>query len=208
MNAGAASSHLAQQARRLYADQLIAALPALSTAVLETARALDPLSGFITRFLAFAHLLRGDVTRAMMLYRSAAPLGSPFATVWDAELYRQAAAVDEGLAELGRLSPDRAADPYILVNKALLLAAKGDRDQPQRMAAEFEQGMASNPALGNFAARIRISLGDYDRGLDLLKAVVDANAMAIFYKDQPLWSPIRRDERFQALLRRMRIPAD
>ena len=40
MNAGAASSHLAQQARRLYADQLIAALPALSTAVIETARAL------------------------------------------------------------------------------------------------------------------------------------------------------------------------
>ena len=40
MNAGAASSHLAQQARRLYADHLIAALPALASAVLETTRAL------------------------------------------------------------------------------------------------------------------------------------------------------------------------
>ncbi|HEY6512070.1 MAG TPA: DUF1631 family protein [Burkholderiaceae bacterium] len=40
MNAGAASSHLAQQARRLYADQLIAALPAMASAVLETTRAL------------------------------------------------------------------------------------------------------------------------------------------------------------------------
>src|SRR4029077_11763188 len=40
MNAGAASSHLAQQARRLYADHLIAALPALASAVLETARVL------------------------------------------------------------------------------------------------------------------------------------------------------------------------
>src|SRR5437868_3540053 len=40
MNAGAASSHLAQQARRLYADHLIAALPALASAVLETARTL------------------------------------------------------------------------------------------------------------------------------------------------------------------------
>ena len=40
MNAGAASSHLAQQARRLYADHVVAALPALSNAVLETARGL------------------------------------------------------------------------------------------------------------------------------------------------------------------------
>ena len=68
--------------------------------------------------------------------------------------------------------------------------------------------MAANPALGNFAARIRIALGDYERGLDLLAAVIDANAMTIFYKDQPLWAPVRRDERFQALLRRMRVPND
>src|SRR4029077_5314114 len=40
MNAGAASSHLAQPARRLHADNLIAALPALASAVVETARVL------------------------------------------------------------------------------------------------------------------------------------------------------------------------
>ena len=40
MNAGAASSHLAQQARRLYGDQVVAALAAFSNSVLETARAL------------------------------------------------------------------------------------------------------------------------------------------------------------------------
>jgi Tfp pilus assembly protein PilF len=177
-------------------------------AVLEVARELDPLSGFITRFLAFAHLLRGDATRAMTLYRSAAPLGPAFATNWDAELYQGEAAVDEGLAELERASQNREAEPYLLVNKAVLLAAKGDRARAQQLVAEFEQGMASNPALGNFAARIRIALGDYDRGLALLSAVIDANAMTIFYKDQPLWKPIRRDERFQALLRRMRIPTD
>ena len=40
MNAGAASSHLAQQARRLYGDHVVAALPALSNSVLDTARGL------------------------------------------------------------------------------------------------------------------------------------------------------------------------
>jgi hypothetical protein len=40
MSAGAASSHLAQQARRLYGDHVVAALPALSSSVLDTARGL------------------------------------------------------------------------------------------------------------------------------------------------------------------------
>jgi hypothetical protein len=40
MHAGAASSHLAHQARRLYGDHVVAALPALSSAVLDTARGL------------------------------------------------------------------------------------------------------------------------------------------------------------------------
>ena len=177
-------------------------------AVLETARELDPLSGFITRFLAFAHLLKGDTTRAITIYRSAAPLGPAFATYWDAEVYQRAAAVDEGLAEIGRVGPDREGDPYVVVNKALLLAAKGDRAQAEQLADTFEQRLASNPVLGNFAARIRFALGDYERGFDLLAKVIDANAMTIFYKDQPLWAPVRRDERFQALLRRMRVPND
>ena len=127
-------------------------------AVLETARELDPLSGFITRFLAFAHLLKGDATRAITIYRSAAPLGPAFATYWDAEVYQRAAAVDEGLAEIGRVGPDREEDPYVMVNKALLLAAKGERAQTQQLADTFEQGMAANPVLGNFAARIRFAL--------------------------------------------------
>jgi serine/threonine protein kinase/tetratricopeptide (TPR) repeat protein len=177
-------------------------------AVLEVARELDPLSGFITRFLAFAHLLRGEGTLAMTLYRGAAPLGPAFATNWDAELYQNAAAVDEGLAELQRVSGGREADPFVMNNKGMLLAARGDRDQAQRLAAELERGMALNPALGSFAARIRMAMGDYDRALEILTSVVDANAMTLFYKDQPVWKPIRRDERFQALLRRMRVPTD
>ena len=54
----------------------------------------------------------------------------------------------------------------------------------------------------------QIRTGASTIGHDLLKAVVDANAMTIFYKDQPGWNAVRRDERFQALLRRMRVPVD
>jgi tetratricopeptide (TPR) repeat protein len=173
---------------------------------LEIARELDPLSGFITRFLAFAHTLKGDDARAMSIYRSAASLGPAFATNWDMELYTQANAVDEGLAELSRTSQGREADPYIRLNRAGLQAAKGNRAEALPVAAEFERLSASNPAWANFAARIYVALGDYDHGFELLTRAMDAQAMAIFYKDQPLWRPIRQDARFQAALRRMRIP--
>jgi hypothetical protein len=59
-----------------------------------------------------------------------------------------------------------------------------------------------------YAARVQIALGDCDRGLDLLTRAIDGEAIAIFYKDQPLWEPIRRGPRFQSLLRRMHVPTD
>jgi TolB-like protein/Flp pilus assembly protein TadD len=173
---------------------------------LEIAHELDPLSGFITRFLAFAHTLKGDVARALSIYRSAALLGPPFATNWDMELYTQANAVDEGLAELSRTSQGREADPYVRLNRAGLLAAKGNRAEALPVAAEFERLSASNPTWANFAARVYVALGDYDHGFELLSRAIDAQAMPIFYKDQPLWRPVRQDPRFQAALRRMRIP--
>jgi serine/threonine-protein kinase len=175
---------------------------------LETAHALDPLSGFITRFLAFAYTLKREDARAMTLYRSAADLGAAFATYWDAELYQRAGAIDEGLAELERASKGREADPYVRLSRAVLIAAKGNRAEAVPLAAEFERLSASNPSWALFAARIYVALGDHDRGLDLLNRGIDAGSIPIFYKDQPLWEPIRRDPRFQSALRRMRIPTD
>ena len=135
-------------------------------------------------------------------------LGPAFATYWDAELYLRAGAVDEGLAELARASKGREADPYVRLSRAVLVAAKGNRAEALSLAAEFERLSASNPGWATFAARIYVTLGDNDRGLDLLNRAVDAGAIPIFYKDQPLWEPIRRDARFQSMLRRMRIPTD
>jgi len=175
---------------------------------LETAHALDPLSGFITRFLAFAYTLKRDDARAMTLYRSAATLGPAFATYWDAELYLRAGAIDEGLAELARAGTGRESEPYVRLSRAVLVAAKGNRAEALPLAAEFERLSAANPAWATFAARIYVTLGDNNHGLDLLNRAVDAGAIPIFYKDQPLWAPIRRDARFQAMLRRMRIPTD
>ena len=112
----------------------------------------------------------------MSIYRSAASLGPPFATNWDMELYRQANAVDEGLAELARTSQGREADPYIRFNRGGLQAAKGNRAEALPVAAEFERLSASNPVWATLAARIYMALGDYDRGFEMLNLAIDAQA--------------------------------
>jgi len=60
MNAGVASSQLAQQARRLYVDHVIAALPAMASAVLETTRLLLDKPG-----VPAIALMRRDLFKAM-----------------------------------------------------------------------------------------------------------------------------------------------
>ena len=50
-------------------------------------------------------------------------------------------------------------------------------------------------------------VGDRDRALDWMDRAFDAGAIPIFYKDSPLWDPVRTDERFVGLLRRMGVPA-
>jgi hypothetical protein len=123
-------------------------------------------------------------------------------------LYRAASAVDEGLAELARTSKGRESDPYVRLSRATFDAIKGNRAAALAVATEFERQISSNPAWTTFAGRVYIALGDYDHGLQLFSHAVEADAVPIFYKDQPLWRPIRRDPRFQDLLRRMRIPPD
>ena len=140
------------------------------------------------------------------MYRSASSQGPTFATFWDADIFVAAGAIDEGLAELARATAGRETDPYIPLNRAMLAIAKGDRVTALAIAAEFERQAADSLAAANFAARVRLALGDVDRGLEWLQKTVEADAMSIFYKDQPVWRPVRNDPRFKAALARMRVP--
>ena len=173
----------------------------------EAVRDLDPLSPFINHLIAYAQILKRDYPRALAVQRQANQLGPPFSTFMEIEIYLQAGALAEALAEIERLTPGRENDPYLRYSRAMLSASQIPSVKARAAARQFEQAMAGNPALLHLAARVYLIAGDHDSALALMNRALDAEAIPIFYKDSPLWDPLRADPRFSALLRRMGIPA-
>ncbi|HTH25253.1 MAG TPA: protein kinase [Vicinamibacterales bacterium] len=172
---------------------------------LEISHDLDPLAGFPTRFLALGYMLQGDHARALKTYRAAADLGGKFSTPWEADLLVRAGAAEEELRAV-ETERGRDDDPAFRYNHAILNAAMGKREAAAAVATEFERGAAANPFLARYAARIHLALGDNDRGLALFEQSIRGGAVPIFYKDEPIFAPLRANPRFRALLKEMRIP--
>ena len=172
---------------------------------LEISHDLDPLAGFPTRFLALGYMLQGDYARALQTYRSAAAQGGKFSTPWEADLLVRAGAAEEELRTV-ETERGRDDDPAFRYNHAILKAATGKREAAAAVASEFERGAATNPFLARYAARIYLVLGDNDRGLALYEQSIRGGAVPIFYKDEPVFAPLRGNPRFRAMLKEMRIP--
>jgi hypothetical protein len=50
------------------------------------------------------------------------------------------------------------------------------------------------------------ALNEKDSALGCLEVGLDAGAITIFYKNDPVWDPIRSESRFNNLVQRMAIP--
>ena len=120
-------------------------------------------------------------------------------------MFIRAGAIEEGLrANVAAQARDD--DEVVRFNHAVLSAALGKKDEALRAAADYERRGEANPLYLRNAARLHMTLGDYDRGLEWLTKSIRQGAMPIFYKDEPLYAPVRKDPPFLALLREMHIP--
>jgi serine/threonine-protein kinase len=170
------------------------------------AQELDPLSPTIGRSLAVGYYLKRDYSRALETLRNSLELGPSFVIAVEAEIYVESRQFDEGLRELKKATQQREADPILIYSQGMFGAAQGHRAEAMQAIKELEKRSENGVSFPQWIARIYAALNEKDLALEWLSRGIDTEALAVFYKDAPVWDRIRDDARFNELLKRMQIP--
>jgi TolB-like protein/Flp pilus assembly protein TadD len=170
------------------------------------ARELDPLSSIIARNVASPYYLKRDYARALELLHQANELGPAFTTTWEIGVYIQNKLFNETLAELEKAKRERKNDPILIYDTGMIYAAQGKQAEAFQVIKELEEISGANLDQAVWIAKIYATLNDKQLALTWLERGLATGAIGSFYKDDPVWDPIRSDLRFTDLLRRMGIP--
>jgi TolB-like protein/Flp pilus assembly protein TadD len=170
------------------------------------ARELDPLSSIIARGVAAPYYLKRDRVRALEFVRQANELGPAFTAPWEIGVYIQNALMDEALSEVLRAQRERKSDAILIFSEGMVHAARGQREDAQRTIRELEELSGANANEANWIAEIYAALNDKEMAFSWLERGLATGAIGLFYRDEPVWDPLRTDRRFGDLLRRMGIP--
>jgi len=167
------------------------------------ARELDPLSSIIARQLALPYYLKRDYVRAVEQLRQANELGPPLSATWEIGVYVQNRLFNEALAELEKSKRERKGDPILISSTGMVYAAQGKRAEAIQIIKELEEMSGASLDEAHWIAKIYATLNEKEQALAWLERGLTAEAIGAFYKDEPVWDPIRSEPRFADLLRRM-----
>jgi len=171
-----------------------------------TARGLDPLSPIIARQAAMPYYLKRDYSRALELLRQANELGPAFTTTWEIGVYIQNKLLNETLVELEKAKRDRKDDPILIFDTGMIYAVQGKRAEALQIIEDLEGVSGASLGQAHLIAKIYATLNDREMALLWLERGLATGAIGPFYKDEPVWDPIRRDPRFEALVQKMLAP--
>jgi TolB-like protein/Tfp pilus assembly protein PilF len=170
------------------------------------ARELDPLSSIIARNVASPYYLKRDYARALELLHQANELGPAFTTTWEIGVYIQNKLINETLEELEKAKGERKNDPILIYDTGMVYAAQGKQAEAFQVIKELEEISGANLDQAVWIAKIYATLNEKEPALTWLERGLATGAIGSFYKDDPVWDPIRSDARFTDLQRRMGIP--
>ena len=166
------------------------------------ARELDPLSSIIARAETLPYYLKRDYVRALELLRQANELGPPWTTTFEIGIYIQNKLFDETFAELEKAKRQRPKDPLLIYGTGMVYA-KGKRTEALQIIKELEEMSGANLSQAHWIAKIYATLNEKELAFSWLDLGLATGAIGSFYKDEPVWDPIRSDPRFEALVSRI-----
>jgi len=169
------------------------------------ARELDPLSPIIARQAAMPCHLKRDYSRALELLRQANELGPPFTTTWEIGVYIQNKLFNETLAELEKAKRARKGDPILIYDMGMIYAAQGKRAEALQIIKDLKGISGASLSQAHLIAKIYATLNEKEMALSWLERGLTTGAIGVFYKDEPVWDPIRGDPRFIDVVRRTGI---
>src|SRR5438034_1693866 len=170
------------------------------------AREFDPLSSIIARTMALPYHLKRDYARALELLRQANELGPSFTTTWEIGIYIQNKLFNETLAELEKVKGERKNDSILIYDTGMVYAAQGKRAEALQIIKELEEMSGANLSQAHWIAKIYATLNEKELAISWLERGLATGAIAVFYKDEPVWDPIRSDPRFEALVEKTFVP--
>src|SRR5262249_42779270 len=161
----------------------------------QRARQLDPLSSIIARNVALPHYLKRDYARALELLRRANELGPALNTTWEVGVYIQSRLFDEALMEWEKPKRKRTNDSMLISDTGLVYAAQGKRAEALQAIKELEAISGASASQAHGIAKIYATLKEKEQAFSWLERGLATGAIGVFYKDDPLWDPIRNDPR-------------
>jgi hypothetical protein len=85
-------------------------------------------------------------------------------------------------------------------------AAAGKKPEALQSIRELEAISGASLSTAHWIAKIYATLNDKEQAFSWLDRGLATGALGVFYKDEPIWDPIRDDPRFATLVAKMVVP--
>jgi TolB-like protein/Tfp pilus assembly protein PilF len=177
-----------------------------ASAELLKARELDPLSSVIARAVVIPYYFKRDYGRAFELLRQANELGPPLSATWEIGLYIKNGSLNEAFAEIEKAKDVRKNDPLLIYSTGMAYAASGKQTEALQNIKELEAMSGASLSTAHWIAKIYATLNDKESAFSWLERGLATGALGVFYKDEPIWDPIRDDPRFEELVAKLVVP--
>jgi serine/threonine-protein kinase len=170
------------------------------------ARELDPISSIIARAVVIPYYFKRDYPRAFELLRQANELGPPLSATWEIGLYIKNGLLNEAFVEIEKAKAERKDDPLLVYSTGMANAAAGKKTEALQNIKELEALGGTTLNTAHWIAKIYATLHDKEEAFSWLERGLATGALGVFYKDEPIWDPIRDDPRFAVLVGKIVVP--